>query len=301
MNKYKPEDYRVVVRSYKRHGMFKQMTYKMLVDNGIDVSERLYIVVANEEERELYAEALWNLPYKEIIVAEIGGHKAIEHSVKKFPEGYPLVFMDDDLEYFFEFTDKPEKENFVKQSSNLERYLLDGFNSLKDGREIFSFSFYKNDFYIKEKPFKEFRPYNIPGGFFGVLNSEKIITDHAHLDDIHRTCRYIDKTGGCLIYNWCGFETNTGNNPGGMQASGDRGDEETRMQVMKEMCERVYDISYVKKFCKEPKVAYTGMWEVKLKSIVQIKKLRNFDHLKWDKYFQSSPNDQNKLSLEEFM
>lgn len=134
-----------------------------------------------------------------------------------------------------------------------------------------------------------------------MLNSMDIITDHAHLDDIHRTCRYIEKTGGCVIYNWCGFDTNTGTNPGGMQASGDRGDDETRMQIMKDMCDRIYQILYVRKYCKEPKVVYTGMWELKLKSVSQIKKIKNFDHKKWDKYFQELPNDQNKLYLDEFM
>lgn len=282
--------------------MFIDMTYQMLVDNGVDVKENLYIVVATKEEEEKYRNGLGDRPFKEMIISGIGGHNAVAAAVNHFDIGERIVFMDDDLEYFFEFTDKPEKSNFLKKSKNLHNYLLDGFETLDQiGAEIFSFSFYKNDFYIKEKPFKEFRPYNIPGGFFGAINHKRIITDHAHLDDIHRTCKYIEETGGCLIYNWCGFETNTGSNPGGMQASGDRGDDESRMEMMKQMCERIYQIPYVKKFCKEPKVAHTGMYEIKLKSISQIRKLRSFGHIKWPKYFQSSSDHQNKLSLDEFL
>src|SRR5687768_7880159 len=292
--------YKIAVRTYKRYDMFMQMTYQMLIDNNIDAAEHLYVVVANEQEKIEYEKVLQGKPYKQIVVSALGGEKAIKAIVDKFPVGERIVFMDDDLEYFFEFTDKPDKSNFLKKSSNLHDYIVDGFKTLEMiDAEIFTFSFYKNDFYIKEKPFKEFRPYNIPGGFFGALNHPRIITDHAHLDDIHRTCKYIEECGGTVVYNWCGFETNTGGNPGGMQASGDRGTDDSRMQIMKDMCDRIYQIPYVKKYVKEPKIAHTGMYEVKLKPVTSIKKVRNFTNHRWTGYFQDEIDSDNSVSLEE--
>ena len=46
----------------------------MLAHNGL--TDRLYIFVANQEEKHLYEQSLHGLPYKQIIVGEKGGANA---------------------------------------------------------------------------------------------------------------------------------------------------------------------------------------------------------------------------------
>jgi hypothetical protein len=279
------------------------MTYKMLLENNIDVKSKLYIFVASEEERELYKHSLSDADYNEIIVTELGGNKAIEHAVNFFNQGEFIVFMDDDLEYFYEFAGIPSKDTFVKPSFNLERYIIDAFNSFNETINIFSFSFMTNEFYIKEKPFKEFRPFAVAGSFFGVRNSDLVITDHAHVDDIHRSCKYIRDFGGGLLFNWVGFKTNTGFNDGGMQISGDRGSSETRLSYMKEMAEKVYSIPYVNMFTKPPSLLkHTMCWELRLKSITSINKIRPVTRISWSSYFQQDPDIINTpFNIENFI
>ena len=301
MKSFKPEDYYVVVRTYKRYEMFKSMTYQMLIDNKIDIANKLIIIVASEEEKLQYEKVIPGGTYFKMVVSSVGGHNAIKTSCGLFEVDTPLMFMDDDLEYFFEYIGTPSKETLDKRSFRLERYIIDAFKTmLETDIKIFSFSFYKNDFYIKDKAWKEFRPYNIAGSCFGALNSNLIMTDHAHLDDIHRTCNYIHEHGGALIYNWSGFETNTGKNPGGMQESGDRGTTDTRIQLMKDVCDQVYADPIVFRYCKPPQlVVYTGMWELKLKSITSIKKLKNFTARSWATYFQEKVDSSKEFSLDD--
>ena len=293
-------EYNIVVRTFKRYEMFKQMTYSMLQDN--DLTDNLYIMVANQDEKEKYEESMKGLPYKEILIAGIGCHNPVKKAVEYFPKDSLLVFLDDDLEYFFEYTGTPSKETFSKKSKNLKKYIEWGFSKLDATINIFTFLYVQNYFFIATKPFAEFRPVNISGGFFGARNSELLTTDHAHLDDIHRTCNYIEEFGGALIFNWGGFATKTGYNEGGMQDSGCRGDESTRKERILEICNEVYALPVMKKYCNPPRlVNHTGMYEVKLKTITAIKKLRHFKHTKWLTYFQDDAIVMHENSLEELM
>jgi hypothetical protein len=294
---FKPEDYVIAVRSYQRPKEFVEKTYAMLShQTGIDLMNRLFIFVADNEEAKLYADALTGLPFKEIIRGEKGGREIVHCICDSFLPGQPIVFMDDDLEEFFEFTGTPSKETFKNGATNLHQYILDGFRTIEKTGSAFSFSYYRNDFYLQGKPWKEFRPYNLPGSFWGAYNDSKFVKIYtAHLDDIIRTCRYIEEYGGVVVYHWGGFKTATGTNPGGMQSSGDRGDEKHRMFTMAGIAENVYENdSVVRRYCTGPQlVKHTGMTEVKLKSITSIRKLRPYVSRSWSSYFQEHEDVQS--------
>ncbi|AGS81007.1 hypothetical protein [Caulobacter phage Cr30] len=294
------DDYVIAVRSYQRAMQFRDKTYTMLSKQHIDLSEKLYIFVANEEEKKEYRESLGDNPYKEIVVGVKGGKEIVHFISDFFPINQKIFFLDDDLEEFFEFNPTPSKTNFIAKSTNLEAYIQDGFKTLDELglNTAFSFSYYKNDFYLQGKPWKEFRPYNLPGGSWGARNDPDFVKIYtAHLDDIVRTCRYIDKAGGIVIYHWGGFKTSTGMNPGGMQSSGDRGGDD-RNAFMMNVAEEVYaKDELVRKYCSEPKlVKHTGMTEVKLKSITSISKIRPFDRVSWKEYFQEHPDIEDPIS-----
>ena len=218
------DEYVIAVRTYARSSIFPQKTYRMLEHNGL--TDRLYIFVADAAEKARYEAALAGKSYRKIIVGQLGGANAIRAICQYFPKGQRIVFMDDDLDRFFEFSRTHE---FTKDSTKLAKYLEDGFATMDEHKcGSFTFSFMSNKMWLGDKPFKEFRPFMVAGNFFGVRNDPKMITTkYSHGDDIQRTVRYIDRYGGTLVYWWAGFSTNYGKEAGGLQASGDRGSAES--------------------------------------------------------------------------
>jgi hypothetical protein len=213
------ENYVIAVRSYARAHIFPHKTYRMLAHNGL--TDRLYVFVANEAERALYETALRGLPYRAIVVGELGGANAIRAICRYFPRGQRIVFMDDDLDRFFDFS---RTGKFRADSTELARYLEDGFETI-DRHECgaFTFSFMSNKMWLAEKPFKEFRPFTLAGNFFGTRNDPAMITtEYSHGDDLVRSVRYLERYGGVLVYWWAGFVTRYGKEEGGLQASGNR-------------------------------------------------------------------------------
>jgi hypothetical protein len=283
------DDYVIAVRTYARSHMFPNMTYKTLERSGL--TGRLYIFVANADEKRLYESALAGKPYKAIVIGALGGANATRAITEYFPQGKRIVFMDDDLEQFFEFQgDKHEPAPFVKDSDRLGRYLTDGFETIdKFGLGSFTFSFYQNRFWLQDKPFKQFRPFTLAGNFFGVRNDRKMIpTKHSHSDDLVRSCRYLDRYGGVLVYWWAGFKTNTFKNPGGL--SKERQDPRTGMMRQKSYFDDYNSNDFVKAYSRAPAQGADGSWFMKLKTLPQIRKMldeRGVRHpeLDWKEWF----------------
>lgn len=282
-------NFKIVVCTYKRYDVFKEKTYQMLLDNNIDVEKHLFVVFANEEEKNQYDTR--GIKYNTSIIGDVGRHNALRAAINHFEIGEHLFFLDDDIEYFFEFNGLPSKGNLVKPSSNLIAYLEDGFES---GYETFTFKSMQNYYFVNKKPWKEFRPSFIVGGFFGAKNHPMLDVGHGHLDDAHRTCRYINKFGGTLIYNWAGFRATYGKNDGGMQSSGDRGPGGVKdLDWLQERCEEIYrDNPTIQMYCKPPSYNPQGdVWDIQLKPISSLKKYVHFDNKQWSNYFQETEND----------
>jgi hypothetical protein len=131
--------------------------------------------------------------------------------------------MDDDLDRFFAAPEAGAR--FVSDATTLQRYLDDGFRTIDRWKlGSFTFSFMSNALWLKDKPFKEFRPFTLAGNFFGVRNDPAMITtEYSHGDDLVRSVRYLERYGGVLVYWWAGFVTRYGKEAGGLQASGNRG------------------------------------------------------------------------------
>ena len=282
------DDYVIACRSYKRATVFPEKTYRMLSHNGL--TDRLYIFVANKEEKELYEAALKGQVYKQIVVGKLGGANAIKAICNFFPPGQRILFVDDDLARFFTFS---EDGTYTKDSKALHRYIEDGFDAI-DRYDLgaFTFSFLSNKFYLKGKPFKEFRPFILAGNFFGTRNDPALITTKpytSHADDSQRTCRYIDKYGGVLVYWWGGFDTQYGKEEGGLQASGDRGSAAERLKKTEEISWRMYEEDpLIRAYCQEPMLMGGGsLYSLKLKTLPQIRKAQAergapLRHATWD-------------------
>jgi len=274
-------DWVIAVRTYKRTKIFLERTYAMLTKNNL--TDRLYIFVANEEEKAAYTEALAGKSYKELIVGEIGIEKATAAICKYFPVGKPLIIMDDDLKFFFNFT---ESGVFVKDATNLKQYLDDGFATIKEHNlGAFTFCNLQNKLYIKDKPFKEFRTRGLPGPFGGFFNEpDLIVTKYGHLEDAVRTCNFFDKYGGILVYWYAGLVNDYGNLPGGMQSYG--------RENIKELTSKVYsEEPLLQLYYKPPALnpSYETIYDCKQKTYPQIKKIFNqrniaFRHLVFPRF-----------------
>jgi hypothetical protein len=263
-------DFVVAVRTYKRYDTFLKRTYRTLEENNL--LDRLYIFVASEEERVLYETALEGKTYQELIVAELGAGKAINYAMKYFPEGKPIVFLDDDLYRFFNF-DSAGKYN--KRATNLKEYILAGFRITDHlGTNGFSFSFIGNKLHLKGKPFAEFRTFFLPGNCFALRNDHSLVITETdgHLDDAVRNLRLLERYRGILIFWWGGFETYYGTEPGGLQSFG------------RENCEAITKnlwngIPNIQKYFNPPVISKQGIWEFKLKNKTQLKKIFASDNI----------------------
>ena len=192
------DDYVIACRSYKRSSVFPYKTYRMLAHNGL--TSRLYIFVANHDEKVLYERALKGLEYKQIVIGEIGCAAVVRSICAFFPIGQRIAFMDDDLSRFYCFDANGALD---KDSKKLHKYLDDGFTAIdKYNLGAFSFSFLSNKFYLKDKPFKEFRPAPLAGSFFATRNNPKLILTKPYTSHADRKSTFnilISTAASCYI------------------------------------------------------------------------------------------------------
>lgn len=280
----------IVVRSFGRAGLIKNMTLKVLSEQkDIDLAKDLWIVVHKDEVYK-YESALKDFPKRGFIVkTKKGGHESIIAAHKHFPEGEPLVFFDDDMIELSHYEKLDPKG--LKKLQTLGSYCENAWSTLeKYGWASWTASLITNFFWMRNKPWKEFRPHLMCGGFWAAYNSNLIPTRNAHEDDRVRTARYIEKYGGTLVYNWIcssGFERTVA---GGMQSSGDRSSAKARYMQTYGICKHLHrtDRLYHKYHGEPYYKKSTGYWTVRQKSITSIKKIRPFRHRKWSNYFQDA-------------
>jgi hypothetical protein len=292
-------DYKIAIRSYKRSHLIGNMTLKVLEYNNIS-KEKINVFVADEEEKLLYEKAIGDR-VNSIIVGKLGGWQQTIFIQEYYPLGTPILFLDDDLENFYEFCGGKEKEHFLKTSNNLEKYILDGFSTIKQLglKTSFTFKGMTNQFYLKTKSWKEFRPGACAGGFWGCYNDDIFkVYNYSHGDDVIRSANIIEECGGMISYNWCSFNTKIGTNEGGMQLSGDRNNStESRKDFTFRQCnEIIKNIPNVKKYFHTDFVLdenKNNIYEFKMKNKSQIFKIRYFPNYKWENYFDSEYTNKN--------
>jgi hypothetical protein len=289
------DDYVIACRTYKRSHSFPLKTYRMLEHNGL--THKLYIFVANAEEKVEYEKALEGKEYKEIVIGEIGCANVVRFICAHFPINQKIVFMDDDLARFYCFD---KNGTFERDSKLLPKYLKDGFETVdRFGLGAFSFSFLSNKFYLQGKAFKEFRPSYLPGSFYACRNIPKLIltkTTTSHDEDVQRAVQFIDFYGGVLTYWWAGFDTKYGLEDGGMQAAGERGTIKERLKKTKEVSWQLYNEDpAIRAYAQEPKKIHNGLfYSLRLKMPTQIRKAQAerespIRWAKWMTFWQKKP------------
>ena len=108
--KFRLDQYEVAIPSFMRDQTLVKKTLKVLERYEID-PRKVTIFVANEEERKKYANTLSHSPYQNLVIAQKGITEVRNFMWNYYPEGTPVLFMDDDIERVevLGFPQKPEE------------------------------------------------------------------------------------------------------------------------------------------------------------------------------------------------
>ena len=220
---FSAKNFVVVIPTYKRYEELKKKTLALLKRIHLDVKNRVYIFVANEEEKEKYLESLKGEDYYKIVVGEKGVKNIRNFICNYFDENINIFFMDDDL------TDVigGYKDNDIELSS-LTQIIQNGFNECKKkGLNLFGFYPVNNKYFMKNNITYDLRFIN--GGCYGLVNKKLMLNTDDYTDekeDYERTLQYYIRDGGVIRFNFISFKTKIliNNSKGGM---GDRRNLET--------------------------------------------------------------------------
>jgi len=276
-------DYVIAVRSHKRADIMKHKTYKILLQNHL--TDRLFIFVGSDEVED-YKKAFSDCSYNQIVPSDAkNGADKFKTMTEFFPAGKMIVFMDDDLDYWYYFN---KDKRLVKNDPILAHFLEDGFKTIDEHNlGAFTCHFSTNKLFLKDRPFKEFRPGFCNSCFFGMRNDPELIYCPSRQDDPQRTNRLLKKYGGVLYYWWMGFKNDFGKGTGGDQDTDIRN--KNRLETTKKDADELFASGM--EFFSGVKYNKTYNWyDLKLKTLPQVKKVlielgKEFRGIKWQDGF----------------
>lgn len=149
------EDWVIVIPSYNRVETLKEKTLKVLQEYKIPAS-KIYVFVANEEQRQLYEEGLEKGSVGHIIVGVKGLAEVRNFIFKYFPKGKKLVEMDDDIRGFLEYDANAKRHE--KPLKDFVGLCNRGFEECnKVGARLWGVYSVPNGFFMKPTVTTEFR------------------------------------------------------------------------------------------------------------------------------------------------
>ena len=209
-------DWVIVIPSYNRVNTLKEKTLAVLEDQKIPKS-KIYIFVANEEQKDLYKEISHLVGH---IVVGVKGLAEVRNFIfDYFPKGKPLVFMDDDVRSLLEFDGKAKRHERPLRS--LTTVINRGFAECdKAGARLWGVYPVPNGFFMKDTVTTDLR--FIIGSFWGCLNpgSDLHLKFGSEKEDYQRTLQFWEADGVVVRLNFVAPKTAYYKEPGGMQEDG---------------------------------------------------------------------------------
>lgn len=250
-------DYVIAIRSFKRAKGLAAKTMKMLRE--YELENKAYIFVADEQEHQIYSQAF---PDIKIEIGEVGCANANKAICNFFPEEKPIVFMDDDLDGFYEL----EGKKLVK--GNLDLLLKNGFSQGLP----FTVGFMTNTMWMSNKPWIAETPAKLNGSFFAMRNNPSLCiipNDDSHNEDVIRTCKVLNHFGAIRVYNHASFKTKYGLNDGGFTKE-DRND---TLSICNREWEQ-YKKENIQIYFKEPRYnSKVDLWDFQMRALPTIRRL----------------------------
>ncbi len=192
-------NYVVAIPSYKREEVIVKKSLKTLKDGGVPKS-KIFIFVANAEERANYEKAVPVELYNKIIVGEKGITNQRKFIVKHFPENQYVISIDDDVEQL-EKMQGPEKLVKIK---NVDKFFKDAYSDLKK-HNLYIWGIYpvRNPFFMK--PNTSIKLKFIIGVLRGFINRHSKDLEPSvgseGKEDYEQSILYFKKDGGVVRYN----------------------------------------------------------------------------------------------------
>ena len=241
-----PNKYIVAIPSYKRSGTIKNQTLRVLNNKHVCPS-RIFIFVANKNEKKDYIKNIPKKLYNKIIVGVIGLRDQRNFITKYYPENTCIVECDDDLKEISylqkgvgENRAEIQKNNKLISMPNVDIFFKDAFHRLiKNNTDLKSdcptqWGKYK----YNEKPISHiwgiypvFNPYFLSnkitkdlqflvGPMWGKINRhhKDLILQLNEKEDFERTLRHYKLDGSVFRFWNITIDTSYYKEPGGMQA-----------------------------------------------------------------------------------
>jgi cellulose synthase/poly-beta-1,6-N-acetylglucosamine synthase-like glycosyltransferase len=207
--------YVVAIPTYKRYQQVFNKSISMLIKHKVPTS-KIYIFVANNEERDLYKQSLDKGTYHKIVVGVLGINNQRKYITKYFKTGTNVLFIDDDVEKIEELV-----SGKLKEILNLDKFVRNGFKECKKNK-IFLWGIYpvRNAFFMEPRPIQSFGLRFILGTFYGqiIRHDKDLLTTVQEKEDFENSILHYKKDCGVLRYEKVTLKTKFYNPDGGIMA-----------------------------------------------------------------------------------
>ena len=214
--------YEVAIPSYRRPEAVRKKTLKFLRDMEVP-KDRIRVFVANDQEAETYRASGVEDDCSELVVG-VKGQAAVRNFIQTwYPEGTPLLYVDDDLHgilrYRSNWKTKGEARFSYLSPSEFRHLVSQGFDATRaTGLRLWGVHSTRNPMFMADKPSTTLK--HIPGGFYGIRVShdlEKYGGEFDERNDYERTLKYFVADGGVFRWNHVTMDTVVYSGAGGLQ------------------------------------------------------------------------------------
>lgn len=188
----------VAIPSYQRPIVLQRKTLSFLKDGGVS-PDRVYVFVANEEQKTLYESIIDPTLYKELIVGVLGLVNQREFITEYFPLNKQILFIDDDVS-IMKMRITPHQLAKVTLLTNIIDTCF--LNCMTMNSSIWSIYPVMNAMFMSDSMTTDLKL--MMGGFYGIINMKdpayKLTLGDA-LEDKERTLRYWKRDGIIVRFN----------------------------------------------------------------------------------------------------
>jgi len=209
-------NYKIVIPTYKRSDIINNRTLKILKESDIEPSI-IYIFVANQEEYDLYTNAIDKNQYNKIIIGKLGLVNQRNFISKYFNQDDKLLFMDDDIkEIIAGYRDAENNEVINMKINSLNKLFINSFNECIEQKcNLFGYYPINKPYFMKPCFTTDLR--FIAGSLYGVINKQEIKLNTDEKEDYERTLEYFVRDGRVLRINFIGIKSAYYTEKGGLQ------------------------------------------------------------------------------------
>lgn len=199
--------WRIAIPSYKRATRLRDATLATLQKHGIP-ADRIDVFVADDDEREVYADTLDPATYDWLITATPGMGAVRNWMTDYYEEGQHVLFIDDDITGFLTLNGELDLSGLITK----------GFEDCAAaGLRLWGIYPVANRYFMREGSTDGLT--YIVGCFYGVINNRSIHVSLDDKEDYERSMLYFLADGGVLRYRWVAPLTRYYKTPGGMQTT----------------------------------------------------------------------------------